>query len=641
MKNITAKLTIDETKAIPANPLIFGHFIEFMRDCINEGMWAQLLKNRGFDLRKPIPEGVVDGNPNVAAHWHRTGYKNSFTITLDAGNSLARNGYSQKIVCFNDYDGYVGIGQDQLCLEKAEYQGYIWVKAQEKAAFQICIHAHGQCIYQTQEWVVGPDWQRRDFSFKVDKETGNACLEIRLLGEGTLWLDGASLMPCDTVDGIWREVYEHIIALKPPVIRFPGGCFADCYHWEDGIGARESRPYLPNRHWGGYEDNSFGTDEYMEFCKRVGCEPMICVNFGSGTPQEAANWVEYCNGSADTPYGRLRAENGHPEPYGIRYWDIGNEIFGDWEIGHCSAREYGEKYLQFYQAMREKDDSIIFMICGGDGDNRSQEWNRQIAEIIGENMDSVCLHMYVLKDMEGRKHDNEAIYYAVTGAVKKYEEILVDSYETVRKGNPKAKVAVTEYNMGTLIDSYREQTLEAAIFNAGMLQMFLRHSEKLTMCNISDLVNGWPGGVIVSKNGHAYGTASYYVMKLYADSGIRKVLGSSLEGPAYSVNEPIGNIEPIKDIAYADVVVCRDGEGELVIFAVNRSIKEELCLLAGLDGIRAEITEIYSEKTSDMNDGKTLSVLPVTRKETVGQEGIILKPHSINRIRCIRRAGSL
>lgn len=626
------------------NPLLFGHFIEFMRDCIDEGMWAQLLKNRGFDRRKDIPSGVVDGNPNVAEGWYRTGYKNSFTITADKENSLSIDGFSQKIVCFNDYDGYVGVAQGSLYLKKGKYRGYIWTKGEGAAGgenanaeentvtVEVCVHEEGGRIYHRQKFDVEKDWSRKEFVFEAAEETRNGIFEIRLLGEGCLWLDGASLMPHDTQKGIWPEVYKHIEELHPPVIRFPGGCFADCYHWEDGIGERDRRPYRRNLHWGGFEDNSFGTDEYMELCRNLDCEPMICVNFGSGTPEEAAAWVEYCNGGTDTYYGRMRAENGHKEPYHIKYWDVGNETFGDWEIGHCSAEEYAGRYLEFYNEMKAKDNSIVFMVCGGDGDDRSQEWNRQISEIIGGSMDAVCLHMYALKSMESRHYDNEDVYYAVVGSVKKYEEILQNTYKTVQLGNPQAKVAVTEYNLGSLIDSYREQTLEAAIFVAGMLNMFIRITEKLSMCNISDLVNGWPGGCIVSKNGHAYGTGSYYVMKMYAESGIRKVFDGKLECDSYNTKEKIGNIEPLTEVPYADAVLCQDDGGRTVIFAINRSADEEMYLKTPFTGMEAEFTEIYSEKTSDMNRDGQLLITPDIRRTVLGEEGIILKPHSVSRI---------
>ena len=571
-----AKLTAEQMNQQKVNPLIFGHFIEFMRDCIDEGMWAQLLKNRGFDGRKIIPEGVVDGNPNVADGWYRTGYKNSFEISLDRAASLAKEGYSQKICCYNDYDGYVGIAQGRIYLEKGKYKGYIWAKAEDTADLSISLYEEEGKVYKEQRFTVQSDWKQLEFEAEVTETTQTGIMEIRLSGEGCIWIDGASLMPDNTVKGIWPKVYEYIKELAPSVIRFPGGCFADCYHWEDGIGKRDTRPYRMNRHWGGFEDNSFGTDEYVEMCKNLGCEPMLCVNFGSGTPEEAAAWVEYCNGGAETYYGQLRVQNGHPEPYHIQYWDIGNETFGNWEIGHCSAEEYAQKYLKFYRAMKEKDDSLIFMICGGDGDDRSQEWNRQIAEIIRERMDVLCLHMYTLKLVETKRVDNRDVFCAVAGSVKKYEEILLESCRTVQKSNPNAKIAVTEYNLGSMIDSYREQTLEGAVFVAGMLNMFIRNSEKLFMCNISDLVNGWPGGCIVSKNGFAYGTGSYYVMKLYAESGVQKVFHIELSCDLYDTEEQIGNIEPMAGIPYVDAVLCEDKKGRKIIFAVNRFMNEKV-----------------------------------------------------------------
>lgn len=628
----TAKFFINEKNRKEANPMLFGHFIEFMRDCIDEGMWAELLKNRGFDRKKEIPEGVVDGNPNIAEGWYRTGGKNTFEITLDKENSLAKDGFSQKITCYNDYDGYVGVAQGRINLEEGAYQGYLWAKAEHDAEIMVCVCEEEGAFFINRKFHVRAEWEKFPFAFQVNGRTRCGVFEIRLLGEGTVWLDGVSLMPEETENGIWKEVYKHIKALEPPVIRFPGGCFADCYCWTDGIGARDQRPYRFNRHWGGFEDNSFGTDEYMAFCESVGCEPMICVNFGSGTPEEAAAWVEYCNGGEDTFYGKMRAKNGHPQPYHVKYWDIGNETFGDWEIGHCNAEEYGQKYMDFYRAMKEKDENIVFMICGGDGDDRSQQWNEQAMKFAGPHMDALCLHMYALKQIEKKHYDNKDIYYAVTGAVKKYEEILTESFRAVTKVNPKAKIAVTEYNVGTLIDSYREQTLEAALFNAGMLNMFLRNTEKILMCNISDLVNGWPGGCIVSRNGHAYGTASYYAMKLYAEAGICEVLDGNMECGEYRTKEQIGNIEPMEGIPYVDAAACRDNKGRIVIFAVNRSLADSIEFLTGMEGKEAEITELNAEKASDCNNAENMAVFPKSRKSKIGEKGVLLPPHSISRI---------
>lgn len=622
-----SEITIREMNRKPVNPLIFGHFIEYMRDCIDEGMWAQLLKNRGFEISEKIKD-------QIPAPWYRTGCKDAYHFEQDYSDSIAKDGCSLKITCRNHYDGYVGTAQTGICIQNTSYEGYLWMKSEQEVPVTVLVYDKEGRTYLKKEVLVSGDWNRYEFTFDSPCTTYTATLEIRLLDNGSLWLDSLSLMPSDTVDGIWKEVFNSIVKLSPSVIRFPGGCFADCYHWEDGIGPRDSRPVRKNLHWGGYEDNSFGMDEYMEFCRRVGCEPMICVNFGSGTPEEAAAWVEYCNGSADTPYGRKRAENGHPEPWHIRYWDIGNETFGDWEIGHLDAESYARKYLTFYQAMKEKDPDLVIMACGGDGDNRSQEWNREISKIIGKDMDVFCLHMYSQKEIIGEK-DPTDIYYATVGSVKKYEEILKESCSVIREnGGCSIKAAVTEYNVGTIIDTYREQTLEAALFNAGMLHMFLRNTDLLAMCNLSDLVNGWPGGCIVSKDGHTFGTATYHTVALYANSDLTDYIETTCVCPVYQTTDQIGNIEPLSDVPYVDAAAFYDHSGNPVLFAVNRSFEEEviLTLPAEWDVRQAEVTTITSGKTSDMNTFTEESILPVTELLEVRNRTIVLKKNSINKI---------
>src|SRR5208283_226081 len=136
------------------------------------------------------------------------------------------------------------------------------------------------------------------------------------------------LQPADNIHGADPDIIRLLRESHLPLLRWPGGNFVSGYHWKDGVGPVEKRPTKPNYAWGGIEPNLFGTDEFMEFCQAVGCEPMICINAGNGTPTEAAQWIEYCNGPADSPMGRLRATNGHAEPYHVKYWEVGNELWG-------------------------------------------------------------------------------------------------------------------------------------------------------------------------------------------------------------------------------------------------------------------------------------------------------------------------
>lgn len=149
-------------------------------------------------------------------------------------------------------------------------------------------------------------------------------------------------------DGFRLDVIEAIKPLKIPVFRYPGGNFCATYHWEDGVGPREKRPAYPELAWGTVETNHFGTDEFMKWCKAVDAEPYLCFNFGTGTLDEALNWVDYCNGTKNTKYANMRRANGHEEPYNVKYWALGNEMWGDWQVNQLTPEAYAEKALRKY-----------------------------------------------------------------------------------------------------------------------------------------------------------------------------------------------------------------------------------------------------------------------------------------------------
>ncbi len=166
------------------------------------------------------------------------------------------------------------------------------------------------------------------------------------------------------MSGFDPDVVRMLKESRLPILRWPGGNFVSSYHWEDGIGPLNRRPTRPNYAWAGLEPNLFGTDEFIAFCRAVGCEPMICVNAGDGTPEEAARWIQYCNGPADSPMGRLRAANGHPQPYNVRYWEAGNELWGRWQCHWSTPAGYADRYRLFARAMLAADPGIQLYACG-------------------------------------------------------------------------------------------------------------------------------------------------------------------------------------------------------------------------------------------------------------------------------------
>ena len=191
---------------------------------------------------------------------------------------------------------------------------------------------------------------------------------------GQLVIGHAFLYPADHVGGADPDVVRLLKEGRIPVHRWPGGNFASGYHWRDGVGPIERRPTAPNLAWGQPEPNTFGTDEFIALCRATGSEPMICVNAGNGTPEEAAQWVEYCNSAATTPLGKLRAANGHPEPYHVKHWEVGNELWGRWQVNWTTGEGYADRFKRFSAAMLAVDPRIRLYACGAPVQS-GKRWN--------------------------------------------------------------------------------------------------------------------------------------------------------------------------------------------------------------------------------------------------------------------------
>jgi len=633
-QNINTVLEIDASRdKCKISPLIYGNFIEFITDCINKGIWAEMLLNRGFEN----PDNNGDG---ISDPWYPVGFNDMFIYRMDE-NEVFNSKYSQNIEIINHYGGYRGIAQSNLKFFKGEcYRGYIWLKASNSEILvEINIKTKaGTVLFNKKYKNPAAKWEKYDFIYQCENDCDDGVFEINMHGEGNIWLDQVSMMPESAVDGVWKEVVRAAKELKPGIIRFPGGCFADCYHWEDGIGPRDKRPTRENLHWKGNEENNFGTDEFIKFCRNIGCEPMICINFGSGTPEEAANWVEYCNGGIDTPYGKLRAENGNPEPYNVKYWEIGNEIFGNWETGHCTVDEFAERYMEFYIAMKEKDSSIEIFACGGDGNSLSQEWNDILLKKTNGMLDYITLHCYA-PQIENKPVDNRQLYYGTVGAVCKYETLINDTRMTIKKhaADRNIRIAVTEWNTMYNNSSFREHTVEAAVFNAGMLNMFIRNCDIIHVCNFSDLVNGWQGGCIRSDRGNVYFTPSYYVLKLYSQSGAEYVLESKITCEVYDIDK-VGHVEGIKSVPYVDAVACK-GNGEIIVFIVNRHLENSTLVNFKITGAKIKNHVFVSEITSDypydvnvQNREKVKIRDSIIYSDRI-TEGLLVSPYSIVRLK--------
>ncbi|MCS7138890.1 MAG: alpha-N-arabinofuranosidase [Crenarchaeota archaeon] len=370
---------------------------------------------------------------------------------------------------------------------------------------------------------------------------------------GGVWVGEDSPLP--NLRGLRLDVLKATRAIKPPIIRWPGGNFASGYHWKDGIGPRSKRPLRTNPAWGGFESNQFGTDEFIDFCREVGAEPLIVVNMGSGTPQEAAEWVEYCNGDLNTTYGKLRAENGHPEPYNVKYWMLGNEMYGEWQIGHMDADTYAKTAVDFANAMKSIDPSIKLIAVGWFGTSSdSFHWNKKVLESAGDYIDYLSLHTYCWKP----RYDD---YYTIVNYPLNVEEDLkkiVELINSLMKDKPgkSIKIALTEWGVwyenatSGLTQSVR---LCDGLLAAGMFHVFHRLCNNVTMANFAQLVNALPA-IVTDDNGSIYVNPIYLVFKLYRDNTGEIVLKTSVRGALTSVLDVSATMDENGKYVYLAVI---------------------------------------------------------------------------------------
>ncbi|EGV65589.1 alpha-L-arabinofuranosidase [Yamadazyma tenuis] len=299
--------------------------------------------------------------------------------------------------------------------------------------------------------------------------------------------------------GYRQDVSQAIKDLNMPVVRWPGGNFVSSYHWIDGVGPKEDRPRRPELAWKGEESNEFGTNEFMEWCRYMDVEPYFCLNMGTGTLDEALGWVEYCNSSANTYYANLRRKHGHPEPYNIKYWGLGNEVWGPWQVGQMSQEEYSTKAAEWAKAIKLLDPNVQLVSCGCTGiDN----WDHYVLDKLINWVDFHSIHMYTANDDFLKNVTAPVAAEAAIQVTKGLIDLATTSNPRVFNGltalngeKKKVKICFDEWNVwdperADGVEGAEERyTLSDAIAVASWLNIFVRQSESLGMCNIAQVVN--------------------------------------------------------------------------------------------------------------------------------------------------------
>ncbi len=341
------------------------------------------------------------------------------------------------------------------------------------------------------------------------------------------------------VNGMRKDVVNALKEMGLPVLRWPGGCFADEYHWRDGIGPKENRKKMINTHWGGVvEDNSFGTHEFFELCDQIGCDAYITGNLGSGTVQEMSEWVEYMTFGGDSPMSRLRRENGRQEPWRVKYFAVGNENWGCG--GNMDPYYYSNTYKKYATYVRVYDwnNPIYKVACGPNAED--YHWTEELMKNAHRMMNGLALHYYTITHNWGQKGSatefDENEYYMCLRKAYKIEEIIRRHLEIMNRYDPEKKVDLIIDEWGTWHDVepgtnpgflYQQNTMRDAMVAALSLNIFNKHSDRIKMCNIAQTVNVLQS-VALTDGADMLLTPTYYVFKMFKDHQGNTLLGSHL-----------------------------------------------------------------------------------------------------------------
>jgi alpha-N-arabinofuranosidase len=344
-----------------------------------------------------------------------------------------------------------------------------------------------------------------------------------------------------------RDVLDLLRPLNFSTMRYPGGNFASGYHWEDGIGPRDLRPTVRELAWQSIEPNHVGTDEFLQLCRLMGWEPMITANMGTGTPEEARNWVEYCNAPAGTRYADLRCNNGYPQPHAVRLWCLGNEMDSPWQLGHVPAREYALRAQQAAKMMKDVDPEIALVAAGSCSmDFESYlEWDRNVLELLGEFADYLSLHLYV-----GNRTNDTADYLATSNLIDRRirDADAVCRYVQARlRSRKRAFLAFDEWNVwyrkgcGDHIDGRgkfapplieEDYNLEDALVVSSFLHSFLRHADIVKMANLAQIVNVI--APVKTRGGDVLVQSIYHPFRMFSEKARGLSLHPMVEGPGYT-----------------------------------------------------------------------------------------------------------
>jgi alpha-N-arabinofuranosidase len=437
-------------------------------------------------------------------------------------------------------------------------------------------------------------------------------------------------------DRIRLDVVEALKKIKVPNLRWPGGCFADEYHWRDGIGPRKERPYMVNTNWGGVsEDNSFGTHEFLELCSLLDCEPYIAGNVGSGTVEEMAKWVEYLNSDARSTMTDLRKQNGRNEPYRVKFWGVGNESWGCG--GEMTADFYADQYKRYAVYCRNYSNARLLKIASG-ANSGDYNWTESLMKNVGPGrMWGLTLHYYTIPTGSwGKKGSatnfDEKEYFNTMKNCLVMEDLVTRHSTIMDKYDPAKRTAlvVDEWGIWTDVEPgtnpgflYQQNSLRDALIAGTTLNIFNNHSDRVRMANLAQTINVLQS-LILTKGNKMLLTPTYFVFDLYKVHMDAKKLNINFKSPDYT-NED-------RKIPAINISASQDSTGATHITLVNLDPNKKISLqtiLAGVNWKTVQGQMITSAKLTDVNtfeNPNAIKIVPFNGAKRSGDQLLIDLP---------------
>jgi alpha-L-arabinofuranosidase len=606
--------TIHVDAARSAGPVIprtiFGSFLEPIGNSTYNGLWAEILENPSLEMGlwdaghtramlEQRPELVRASDLDLPLPWEplNPGQGNRYELRYgDAANS------SMSLRIFGVPGEPTGIRQRVwLPVQRTlAYNGSLYARhvgGPTSLTISLRLRGSSEVLAGASVEATAATWTKYTFHLQVPAgklhRLDPADFVVQVEGDEQVDLDEFSLMPADALDGLDPDAVAMAKELETPLVRF-GGNFTSFYHWKDGVGPRDQRVSMRNQAWGIPEYNTFGTDEFLHFCGLIGAQPQIALNLGSGTPEEAAAWVRYVDEHWTQHSGLL--------------WELGNELWGNWNLGYPTLGQLGARTLTFSTAVRAVDPQARLIATGADPDG-FQQWNAtQLGNPAG-TFNYLSAHFVVTNTDTQMPHASPDFISAAAFALPvelgrrlDQEQQQIDSFPAFAS---KVHVAFTEW----LFIGHRPGTpnftnLGGAIDTAGFLNMIMRHAG---VTPISDMTGIMEFAGIWKQRSQVYAAPGYYALRIYATAHATHPVVVETESGSYTVQHGVGRLPEIAGVPYLDVVAALDDAGEhLTLFCVNRSLETDIPAEIRVDGFaangRAVIQTLRGESVDAAND---------------------------------------